>query len=72
MYMVSSGLVGRGLRLQIPEVSPASVAGIFRGGCLNCCFLKCWRLAVTSVLIVCVTSLLRCLPGGCPVLALID
>ena len=27
MYMMSSGLVGRGLRLQIPDISPASVAG---------------------------------------------
>jgi hypothetical protein len=27
MYMVSSVLVGRGLRLQIPDVSPATVAG---------------------------------------------
>ena len=28
MYMMSSGLVGRGLRLEILEVSPESVAGI--------------------------------------------
>ena len=27
------GLVGRRIRLQIPYVSPASVAGIFRGCC---------------------------------------
>ena len=31
-------LLGRDLRLQIPDVSPATVAGIFRGGCFNCCF----------------------------------
>ena len=29
MYMMSSRLVGRGLRLQIPDVSPATVAAIF-------------------------------------------
>ena len=33
--MVSSGLVGHGLRLQIPEVSPVSVMGIFRGDCFG-------------------------------------
>ena len=38
MYTVPSGLVGRGLRLRVPDVSPASVAGIFRGGCLSCRF----------------------------------
>jgi hypothetical protein len=37
MYTVSSGLVGHDLRLQIPDVSPATVPGIFRGGCFNCC-----------------------------------
>ena len=35
MYMVFFGLVGRGLRLWVPDVSPASVAGIFKGGCFN-------------------------------------
>jgi hypothetical protein len=34
MYTVS-GLEGRGLRLQIPDVSPVSVGGIFRCGCFN-------------------------------------
>ena len=38
MCIVSSGLVGCGLRLRIPDVSPATVAGFFRGGCFNCCF----------------------------------
>ena len=38
VYMVSSGLVGRGLRLRIPDVSTAYVADIFRGGCSNCWF----------------------------------
>jgi hypothetical protein len=32
--MVSSGLVDR-LWLRIPDVLPASVAGIFRGGCTS-------------------------------------
>ena len=32
MYKVSSGHVGRGPMLQFPDISPASVAGIFRGG----------------------------------------
>ena len=30
--------MGRDLRLQIPDVSPASVAGIFRCSCFSCCF----------------------------------
>jgi hypothetical protein len=40
LYMVSSRLVGRSLRLQIPDVSPASVAGIFR----------CWHEGLTNTL----------------------
>ena len=32
LYMVYSGLVDHGLRLQIPDVSSVSVADIFRGG----------------------------------------
>ena len=36
--MVSSGLMGYGLRLQIPDVSSAYVSGIFRSGGFNYCF----------------------------------
>ena len=57
--MVSSGMVGRGLRLRIPDVSPASsevAASTVVFEVLE------WRLAVVSVLVVSVTSLLRCHP----------
>ena len=37
LYTKSSGLAGRVLRLDIPDVFPATVAGIFRGGCFSCC-----------------------------------
>ena len=36
IYMVSSGQVGHGLRLQIPDVSPASVAATSEQGCHRC------------------------------------
>ena len=61
MYMLSSELMGLGFRLQISDNSPASMAGIFRGGLLQVLLLKCQRFAV-SVLIASVTSLLRCRP----------
>ena len=32
------GVVDRSLRLQITDVSPAFVAGIFITGCFKCCF----------------------------------
>jgi hypothetical protein len=31
MYLIFSGLVGHGLRLKFPDVSPVPVAGILRG-----------------------------------------
>ena len=60
MYMVSSGQVGRGLRLWVPDVLPASVAGRWL---LQLLFLKWWRLVFYCILIVPGTCLLRCLPG---------
>ena len=33
MYTISFGLLGSVIRLQIPDVSPASMVSIFRGGC---------------------------------------
>ena len=48
LYMVSSGLVSRGLRLWVSDISPASVAGIFRNDCFNWCFWSNLRPQPTS------------------------
>ena len=36
MYMVSSGLVGRGFRLQIPEALPETMAVTSEDACYRC------------------------------------
>ena len=71
IYMVSSGLVGRDFRLRVPDVSPAYVAGLFKGDCFNCSFWSAGGLLVIEIVRLwpirrCTVPLYILLPANLP------